>query len=206
MITLAEGARALGVALSADNEQRLLAWRDLLAKWNRVHNLTAVRAPAAMVTHHLLDSLAVLPWLDQTLTPGRPYRLCDVGSGAGLPGMVLAIVRPDWLVTSIEVVGKKVAFQRQAKLTLKLDNFEIVHGRAQNVADRFDAVISRALAALADYVAMAGHLADRLWAMKGEYPAAEVAALPAPWRLAAHHPLTVPGLTAQRCLLRLDKA
>jgi 16S rRNA (guanine527-N7)-methyltransferase len=198
------GIAALGLALPDGTEARLLAFLDLLAKWNGTFNLTAIRQPAAMVTHHLLDSLALLPLLaEKSVLAGR--RLADVGSGAGVPGLVLAIARPDLEVVSIEASQKKASFQQQAKIELGLSNVSIHCARAEAVADTFDAALSRAFASLADFVRYAGHLSQRLLAMKGVYPADEVAALPAGWRLAGSHEIRVPGLDAQRHLLVLRR-
>lgn len=198
------GIAALGLVLPPGAESRLLGYVELLAKWNRTYNLTAVRKADEMVTHHLLDSLALLPLLaEKSVLAGR--RLADVGSGAGVPGLVLAIARPDLELASIEANQKKTAFQQQAKIELALANVSIHCARAEAVTQTFDAAISRAFASLADFVRYAGHLSDRLLAMKGVYPADEVAALPAPWRLAGSHQLKVPGLDAQRHLLVLEK-
>lgn len=205
---LAEGIAALaplGVSLPAGAEDKLAAYLALLAKWNRVYNLTAIRDPGEMVTHHLLDSLAVLPILQESAPAGRRYSLADIGSGAGLPGLVLAIARPDWSLASVEAVDKKAAFQRQATIELGLDNVSIHCRRVEDVKGRFDAVISRAFASLSDFVRLAGHLADTLWAMKGGYPADEIAALPPDWRVVASHRLVVPGLDAERHLLQLGR-
>lgn len=205
---LAEGIAALaafGVSLPAGAEEKLAAYLALLAKWNRVYNLTAIRDPDEMVTHHLLDSLAVLPEIEKSVPAERRFSLADVGSGAGLPGLALAIARPDWSLASIEAVDKKAAFQRQATIELGLDNVSIHCRRVEVVEERFDAAISRAFASLADFVRVAGHLADTLWAMKGGYPADEIAALPPGWRVAAGHRLVVPGLDAERHLLQLEK-
>ncbi|MBS3936337.1 MAG: 16S rRNA (guanine(527)-N(7))-methyltransferase RsmG [Sulfuritalea sp.] len=202
---LAEGIAALGLTLPLGAADKLAAYLALLAKWNRVYNLTSIRDPEEMITHHLLDALAVLPILQKSVPAGRQYALADVGSGAGLPGLVLAIACPDWSVTSVEAVEKKAAFQRQAKIALGLANVSIHCGRVEDLKERFDAVIARAFASLADFVKHAGHLADCLWAMKGGYPAAEVAVLPAGWSVAACHGLRVPGLGAQRCLLQLER-
>lgn len=205
---LAEGIAALaalGVSLPAGAEEKLAAYLALLAKWNKVYNLTAIRDPNEMITHHLLDSLAVLPQLQKSGLAERLFSLADVGSGAGLPGLVLAIARPDWSLASIEAVDKKATFQRQATIELGLGNVSIHCRRVEDVHERFDAAISRAFASLADFVGMAGHLADTLWAMKGGYPADEIAALPAGWRVAASHPLVVPGLAAERHLLQLER-
>jgi 16S rRNA (guanine527-N7)-methyltransferase len=202
---LAAGIAALGLTLPTEAEAKLLGYLALLLKWNRTYNLTAVRDEVEMVTHHLLDSLAVLPQLGGIAT------LADIGSGAGLPGLALAITRPDLEVVSVEAVQKKAAFQQQAKIELKLDNLRVHAGRVEALpADAaFDAVISRAFSSLADFVRLAGRLvADdgRLLAMKGVYPAAEIAALPAGWRLAAAPVLVVPGLDAQRHLIILERA
>jgi 16S rRNA (guanine527-N7)-methyltransferase len=198
------GIAALGLVLPEGAESHLLAYLELLAKWNRTYNLTAVRKADEMVTHHLLDSLALLPWLaEKSVLAGR--RLVDVGSGAGVPGLVLAIARPDLEIASIEASQKKASFQQQAKIELGLTNVSIHCARAEAVAETFDAAISRAFASLADFVRYAGHLSNRLLAMKGQYPADEVAALPAGWRLVASHELFVPGLDAQRHLLVLEK-
>lgn len=205
-MNLQTGIAELGMSLPAGAEDKLSAYLGLLTKWNKTFNLTAIRDPAEMVTHHLLDSLAVLPVLEKSALAGRQgFRLADVGSGAGLPGLVLAIARPDWQVTSIETVEKKAAFQRQAKIELGLANVSIHCGRVEAFTDAFDGVISRAFASLADFVALAGHLSTTLWAMKGAYPADEIAALPDGWQVVASHPLVVPGLDAERHLLQLEK-
>ena len=202
---LGEGIIALGLKLPVGAEDKLAAYLALLAKWNKVYNLTSIRDPGEMVTHHMLDSLAVLPVLQQSALAGRHASLADVGSGAGLPGLVLAIACPDWEVTSVEAVEKKAAFQRQAKIELGLANVSIHCGRVEDLEGNYDAVISRAFASLADYIGYAGQLSDCLWAMKGAYPADEIAALPDGWRIAEHHGLRVPGLLAERCLLKLEK-
>ena len=204
---LAEGIAALCLDLSVETQEKLAGFLALLVRWNKVYNLTAIRDPDEMITHHLLDSLAVLPLLQKSALARRhdSYYLADIGSGAGLPGLVLAIARPDWMITSVEAVEKKTAFQRQAKIELDLGNVSIYCGRVEDLQKSFDATISRAFASLADFVCLAGHLSNCLWAMKGAYPADEIAALPAGWHLAAHHELQVPGLSAARCLLQLEK-
>ena len=205
-MNLQTGIAELGLSLPAGAEDKLSAYLGLLAKWNKTFNLTAIRDPAEMVTHHLLDSLAVLPELEKSALAGRQgFRLTDVGSGAGLPGLVLAIARPNWQVTSVETVEKKAAFQRQAKIELGLVNVSIHCGRAEAFTEGFDGVISRAFASLADFVTLAGHLSTTLWAMKGAYPANEIAALPAGWQVVASRSLVVPGLDAERHLLQLEK-
>lgn len=200
---LQAGIAALGLSVPDDAAARLLSYLALLAKWNRTYNLTAVRREEDMVTHHLLDSLAVLPVLERAGLAGG--RLADIGSGAGLPGLVLAIARPELAVTSVEANQKKAAFQQQAKIELGLSNVSIHCGRVEDLNGVFDAAISRAFASLADFVRYAGHLSDRLLAMKGVYPADELAALPVGWKLAASHEISVPGLDARRHLLVLDR-
>jgi 16S rRNA (guanine527-N7)-methyltransferase len=210
---LAEGIVALDLILPDGAEEKLAAYLALLAKWNRTYNLTAIRDPDEMVTHHLLDSLSVLPLLEKSVLAGcnaphgvrQDISLADVGSGAGLPGLLLAIARPDWRITSIETVEKKAAFQRQAKIELDLANVSIHCDRVEDVAEEFTDTISRAFASLADFIRLAGHLSSCLWAMKGVYPADEIAALPAGWGVAASHELSVPGLAAQRHLLQLER-
>ena len=204
-MNLDEGIAALGLDLPAGAVDTLSAYLALLLKWNKIYNLTAIRNPAEMVTHHLLDSLAVLPELKKSTPAGRPYALADIGSGAGLPGIVLAVACPDWSITSVETVEKKAAFQRQAQIELGLKNFSVHGGRVETMSGSFDAVIARAFASLTDFVKLAGHLADCLWAMKGVYPADEVAALPSGWAVAVSHELKVPGLDGQRHLLQLGR-
>jgi 16S rRNA (guanine527-N7)-methyltransferase len=210
---LSEGLAALGIG-SAESvpelHARLLAFGELLLKWNRVHNLTAIRNPGEVVTHHLLDSLAVLPWANRLNT------LADIGSGAGLPGIPLALACPGLAVYSVEAAGKKASFQQQAKIELRLDNFTLINRRAETIpATDFpgggvEGVISRAFSSLGDFVHLAGHWVKEggaLYAMKGALPQAqaEIAALPAGWQLEAAHPLMVPGLEAERHLLVLRR-
>lgn len=206
---LADGIAALGLALTQETVDRLLAFGELLLKWNKVYNLTAIRNPQELITHHLLDSLAVLPYLE-TLN-----RLADIGSGGGLPGVVLAIVRPGLIVSSIETVGKKASFQQQAKIELGLGNFSVVNKRVEQVQAEAlpggapEGVISRAFSSLADFVALSGHLAAEggaLYAMKGVHPRDEIAALPAGWAVTETHALNVPGLDAERHLLIIRRA
>jgi len=199
---LAEGLAALGLDVADATRARLLTYGELLLKWNRVYNLTAIRSPQEVVTHHLLDSLAVAPWL------GKVQRLADIGSGGGLPGIPLAILRPELAVSSVETVNKKASFQQQAKIELGLGNFQPINVRVENLQPEqpFDGVISRAFSSLGDFVRLAGHLvADggALYAMKGLRPDEELGALPAGWALQAMHALAVPGLDAERHLLVL---
>jgi 16S rRNA (guanine527-N7)-methyltransferase len=198
-MNLAEGIDKLGLALPPGAEERLRAYLALLAKWNRVYNLTAIRAADQMVTHHLLDSLAVLPHLGSVRT------LVDVGSGGGLPGLPLAICRPDLQLASVEANQKKAAFQQQAKIELGLANVSIHCSRIEAMTGIFDAAISRAFAELADFVRLSGHLSRRLLAMKGTYPQAELDRLPSGWRLADAIKLGVPDLDAERYLIVLEK-
>ena len=201
---LARGLAALGLELPAAARERLLAYAALLLKWNRTYNLTAIRDPEEIVTHHLLDSLAVLPHLATVRT------LADVGSGGGLPGIPLAIARPDLAVTSIETVNKKASFQQQARIELDLANFQPRCGRVEQFRPErpFEAVISRAFSDLSDFARLAGHLIapqGRLHAMKGGYPREEIAALPAGWAVDRSIELQVPQLNAERHLILLKR-
>jgi 16S rRNA (guanine527-N7)-methyltransferase len=212
---LRDGLTAMQLELAADQQEKLLAYLALLVKWNRTYNLTAIRDEGEMVTQHLLDSLSLLPALNQSVPAGAgagagwARRWADVGSGAGLPGIPLAISRPDLEMTLIETVEKKSAFQRQAKIELALNNLTILGGRVEDVAGaRFDSVVSRAFAEIADFVRLAGHLlvpGGRLYAMKGVMPADEIARLPAGWAVSECVKLAVPGLNAQRHLIVLEK-
>ncbi len=200
---LTDGIQALGLDLPADTPARLDAFARLLIKWNKVYNLTAIRDEGQVLTHHLLDSLSVLPAL------AGIKRLVDVGSGGGLPGVVLAIARPDLQVDSVETVQKKASFQNQARIELKLPNFRAHHARIENWQPAYapeapDGIISRAFADLADFVALTAHLAGpdtRILAMKGIYPADEIARIPAGFALEQSIELAVPGLDAERHLL-----
>lgn len=202
---LDRGLAELGLDLPPDARTRLLAFAALLGKWNRVYNLTAIRSPAQAITHHLLDSLSVLPHL------GGIRRLADIGSGGGLPGIVLAIARPDLQISSIETVGKKASFQQQAKIELDLTNFTPIHARVEDVVpeEPYDAVISRAFSEIADFVRLTRHLlgpGGRFLAMKGVYPRDELASLSDDVRIIDTCPLTVPGLDAERHLIILERA
>jgi 16S rRNA (guanine527-N7)-methyltransferase len=191
-------AQLPGPALAAGQAAQLLAYLDLLARWNRTYNLTAVRAPAEMVTRHILDSLAVLPWV-----PGG--RLLDAGTGAGLPGVPLAIARPELQVTLLDSAGKKIRFLNHVCRELRLGNAAPLQARLETYAPGapFDAIVSRAFASLAAFAGAARHLAGAapLLAMKGRYPEEELAALPDWVRLEAVEALAVPGLQEQRHLV-----
>lgn len=202
---LQAGAQALGLGLSAAQLDALLAYVDLLAKWNRVYNLTAVREPAEMLTQHLLDSLSVIAPLRRH-TGGRAVRLLDVGSGGGLPGVVIALCCPEIEVACVDAVAKKAAFIQQAAGTLHAPNLRGLHARVQDVGERFDVIASRAFASLSDFTAWSvGALAESgVWmAMKGRHPADEIAALPRAVEVFHVEPLAVPGLDAERCLIWL---
>ena len=204
---LGEGLAAMGLDLPAASQATLLAYVALLKKWNRTYNLTAIRDEAEMVVQHLLDSLSVLPGVQESALAGR--RWADVGSGAGLPGIPLAVARPDLDMTLIEAVDKKSAFQRQAKIELGLSNITVLNRRVEEVEGGFDAVISRAFAEIADFTRLAGYLlapGGRLYAMKGRLPDAELGQLPPGWVTVSCEPLKVPGLDAERHLIVLEKA
>lgn len=201
---LVAGAQEMGVALDAAQAAALLRLTSELAEWNQRVNLTAITEPRAMVDKHLLDSLSVHPHLH-----GR--RIADVGTGAGFPGLPLAIVNPRRDFTLIEATGKKCRFVRHAAELLDVRNVEVVQARAETWRPKtpFDCVIARALGRLGDFVRVAGHLCardGRMLAMKGRHPTAEMHALPAGWRVLALHDLRVPGLDAARCVVELGRA
>jgi 16S rRNA (guanine527-N7)-methyltransferase len=200
---LAGGAQALGVPLTPAQRQALLALMVELVEWNGRFNLTAITELADIVDKHLLDSLAVLPQL-------RGLHIADIGSGAGFPGLPLAIANPGRRYTLVESTGKKAGFLRHVVEKLALENVEVFHGRAEALKPRpaFDGAISRALGPIAEFVRVAGHLPardGRLYAMKGRAPDEELKALPAGWKLLKVHPIRVPGLDAERCLVELAR-
>ena len=201
---LKQGVTALGLKLSPEAQRRMLNYLALLNKWNRVYNLTAVREPQKMVSHHLLDSLAVVPHIEA-------HHILDVGSGAGLPGIPLAIAREEWQVTLLDGSHKKAAFLKQAAIELKLANVAVCCERAENFQpqEKFDCVISRAFSDLPEYVELAGHLCKNsgtVVAMKGVYPYEELAQLPRKFKVQQVIPLKVPGLKAERHLVILKTA
>lgn len=201
---LERGLAALELDLPEGARDKLLAYAALLGKWNKVYNLTALRDEAQVVGHHLLDSLAVLPHL------GEAKRLADIGSGGGLPGIPLAIARPELQVALVESSHKKSAFLQQARIELGLDNVTVHCARveAMQPAEQFDTVISRAFSDLAEFVRLAGHLLapqGAIIAMKGVYPYEEVAQLPPGWRVRETKQLNVPGLHAQRHLVIIER-
>jgi 16S rRNA (guanine527-N7)-methyltransferase len=201
---LRSGIAALKLDLNEQQVESLLDYLALLHKWNGVYNLTALRDPRQMVTHHLLDCLAAVPAFAQA------SRVLDVGAGGGLPGMVLAICRPDLSVSLIDTVHKKTAFLTQVKAQLGLANVAVYTGKVQElkVPAPFDVITSRAFADLSDFVAWAGHLlapGGRFIAMKGTAPEEERARLPAPWRETQTEALQVPGLDAERHLVHIQR-
>ena len=205
--SLADGIAALGFTLPQVTQAHLLQYLELIRKWNRVHNLTAVREPERMLSRHLLDSLAVLPHITGS-------RIVDVGSGAGLPGIPLALVRPDWHVVLLESNHKKAIFLQQARIELQLENIEVVAERVESFhpTAKFDTVISRAFSDLADFVKLAGHLcledgnSGRLMAMKGVYPYEELVQIPLPFVVEKTLSIVVPSLEAERHLVILRRA
>lgn len=206
--TLQSGLQALGLVLPLETQESLLAYLDLLERWTAVYNLTAVRERSEMLVTHVLDCLAVvLPMQTHLTQQGKAQAtVLDVGSGAGLPGVVLALCLPQLQVTCIDTVGKKAAFIQQAALHLKLANLKSVHGRVEKHAQKYDVVCSRAFASLADFVSWTRnclHEDGGVWmAMKGKAPAAELEALTG-IALLSEQALQVPGLGAERCLLWL---
>jgi 16S rRNA (guanine527-N7)-methyltransferase len=206
MTALKKGLEGLGLVLTDEQQAQLLAYMDLIAKWTKVYNLTSVRDADEMLTHHLLDSLAVIAPLRRELAGlALPHiRLLDVGSGAGLPGIVIAITCPDVWVTCVDTVAKKAAFIQQVAATLRLPNLKGLHARVESLHEPYDVVCSRAFASLLDFTswshsALAPH---GVWmAMKGKDPAQEVAVLPAGVDVFHVEQLHVPSLDAERCIV-----
>ena len=199
--TLAEGLSALGVRSDESALDAFAGYAELLLKWNRVYNLTAIRRPEEVLTHHLLDSAALVPRIDADAT-----RILDVGCGGGLPSVPIAILRPDLQVTGIDAVGKKAAFVNQAAIELSLRNLHAVHGRVERLKGAWELITSRAFASLADFTALTRPLlapGGRWLAMKGVIPDDEIAALPAGVAVEHIEPMTVPGLAERRHLIVL---
>lgn len=212
LATLHSAAEQLGFALDKTQAHRLLAYRDLIAKWNKVYNLTSLRDPVQMLSHHIIDSLAAAPALQRYLARADlpSYRLLDVGSGGGLPGVVLAATMPHVSVTCVDTVGKKAAFVQQVAGELILKNLRGVHARVEQMqAEPFDVITSRAFASLSDFVELTRmHLkpgeegGGAVWmALKGKTPDDEIAALPSDVQVFHVEQLTVPGLAAERCII-----
>ncbi|MCG8438834.1 MAG: 16S rRNA (guanine(527)-N(7))-methyltransferase RsmG [Pseudomonadales bacterium] len=197
--TLARGIDTLGLPLSDDQQRQLIHYVELLVKWNQAYNLTAIRDPQEMVTRHLLDSLAVLPFVGEGDT-------LDVGTGAGIPGIILAVSRPQQSFTLLDSNGKKTRFVRQARRELGLDNVEVVHGRVEQYRKAPSQIICRAFASLSDMLAlMTSIMTDntRLLAMKAASTEDELATLPQGWK-GHHHSLQVPGLDEARTLVIVE--
>ena len=202
--TLASGAREIGVELDSARSEQLLMLVDELERANAQFNLTAIRDRPGMLAKHILDSLTLQPYL-------RGERCADVGTGAGFPGLPLAVVNPERRFTLIEATGKKARFVQQTAETLGCDNVRVVNSRAENYRpfELFDTVVARALSSLADFVAYAGHLCaptGRLLAMKGKRPDDEISAVPKSFRVLAVHRLTLPGFDDQRHLVEMIPA
>jgi 16S rRNA (guanine527-N7)-methyltransferase len=204
-IELIAAAQQLDVLLDEQQADRLIAYLSLIQKWTKVYNLTAVRDPAEMMTHHLLDSLAVIAPLQHYMEQGR---LLDVGSGAGLPGVVIAICCPGIAVTCVDTVAKKATFIKQVALELKLPNLTGLHARIENIEQPFDLICSRAFASLVDFTHWSAKALTPtgVWmAMKGKHPVEELAALPPNIEVFHVEQLRVPGLDAERCVVWMRK-
>lgn len=208
---LLQGIQALGLQLDDAQVQRLLQFMELLHKWNKVYNLTALRNPQEMLTHHMLDSLAAVPPLHRHLASlsaaGQPLRQLDVGSGGGLPGVVFAICCPQLQVDCVDTVAKKAAFIQQVAASLQLPNLRGIHARVESLQQPYTIVSCRAFASLVDFTtwSRAAIAPDGVWlAMKGKHPQDEIDAL-APDQVQVFHvePLSVPGLDAERCIVWL---
>ena len=203
--TLRAGLVQLQLELSDVQIGQLLNYLKLMAKWTKVYNLTAVRDPAEMMTHHLLDSLAVIGPLQRHIAQGK---MLDVGSGAGLPGVVIAICCPTIAVTCIDTVAKKATFIKQVALELKLPNLAGLHARVENIDQPFDVICSRAFASLQDFTQWSTNalVPSGTWmAMKGKHPADELAALPATVEVFHVEQLQVPSLSVERCIVWMRK-
>lgn len=200
---LRSGLEVLGLRLADAQIQHLLDYLALIQKWTKVYNLTAVREPAEMLTHHVLDSLtAVAPLVRHTR--GQTIRLLDVGSGGGLPGVVLAICMPELSVTCVDTVAKKAAFVQQVAVSLRLPNLRGLHARVESLTDPYQVICSRAFASLPDFVNWSrSALADGgVWmAMKGKHPQVEIDALPSDVNVFHVEQLVVPGLDVDRCMV-----
>lgn len=204
LVSLAAGAKALGLPLADAQLSQLMDYLQLLIKWNSVYNLTAVRDPSLMVTQHLLDSLAAVAAFDGA------RQVLDVGAGGGLPGIVLAIARPDMHITLIDTVHKKTAFLTQVKAELGLANVTVVTGRVEQLqtSQPYDVITSRAFAELRDFVSWSSHLLSQngcFVALKGVYPKEEIERLPPGWSAVAVQALHVPGLNAERHIVRIKR-
>ncbi len=207
-LPLRQGVAALGLTLSDTQISQLLGYHALIQKWNKVYNLTAIREPGEMLTHHLLDSMAIVAPLNRHIvqqTSGASVNMLDVGAGAGLPGVVVAICCPQVSVTCVDAVAKKMAFVQQVATELKLPNLKALHARVESLTDKYDIISSRAFATLLDFVTgsrAALKPGTGVWlAMKAKDTSAEVAALPGDVEVFHVEQLTVPGLNAERCIV-----
>lgn len=207
---LASGISALGLSVDGSAQQQLLDYMALIQKWNKVYNLTALRDPQEILSHHVLDSLsAVAPLMREARLFGEAFSFLDVGSGGGLPGVVIAICCPNVSVTCVDAVSKKAAFVQQVAASLRLGNLKGVHARVETLTGPFDVIGSRAFASLPDFVNWSsGALAPNgIWmAMKGKLPEEEIAALPPISQLFHVEQLHVPGLNAERCMVWMKKS
>ena len=205
---LRQGAQAMGLSLSDAQSAKLMAYGDLILKWNKVYNLTALRDPAQVLTHHLLDSLSIIAPLQRQCPEAS--RLLDVGSGAGLPGAVIAIMRPELSVSCVDAVAKKAAFIRQVSAELGLPNLNGMHTRVESMGGSYDVISSRAFASLSDFFSGSQQLLapGGVWmAMKGKLPTEEIAQLSAAGAEVFHvEHITVPGLDAERCVVWARKS
>lgn len=208
---LEQGVQALKLDLAPAQVDLLMSFMDLLQKWNKVYNLTSVRDPQEMLTHHLLDSLAAVPALLRHVSSlrveeGKRLPLLDVGSGGGLPGVVFAICCPQIDVNCVDTVGKKAAFIQQVAASLRLPNLRGIHDRVENLKTQYPVISCRAFASLVDFTTWSRKALaeDGIWfAMKGKHPDEEIAALPADVKVFHVEPLQVPGLDAERCVIWL---
>lgn len=203
-VLLKSGMHELGIADDRVQREKLLDYLALLDKWNATYNLTAIREPQAMLKQHLLDSLSVVPCFDDC------HNLLDVGSGGGLPGLVIAVVRPELPVSVIDIVHKKTAFMNQVKIELGLDNVTVYTGRVEELVTetKYDAIVSRAFSSLSDFIRLSGHLLKddgRFYAMKGLIPVNEIGNLDQEWTVREIRSLKVPGLNAQRHVIMVGK-
>lgn len=203
---LRQGAGTLGISLTGQQAEQLIAYAELILKWNKVYNLTALRDPAAVMTHHLLDSLAAVGPLQRDCA--EPTKLLDVGAGAGLPGVVVSILRADIEVTCVDAVAKKAAFIQQVASELGLRNLRGLHARVETLSGTYGVITSRAFASLSDFVLGSVHLLapEGVWmAMKGKTPTDEITQLPPQAEVFHVEQLTVPGLEADRCIVWMRK-
>ena len=207
---LVSGIAALGLSVDGPAQQQLLDYMALIQKWNKVYNLTALRDPQEILSHHVLDSLsAIAPLMRETRLFGGAFSFLDVGSGGGLPGVVIAICCPNVSVTCVDAVSKKAAFVQQVAASLRLGNLKGVHARVETLAGPFDVIGSRAFASLPDFVSWsASALAPNgIWmAMKGKLPEEEIASLPPNAQVFHVEQLHVPGLNAERCMVCMKKS